>query len=325
MPNNENNSLNFSSFDDNDEVLNIRSDNPPEVKVNEKTTFFSKMLKNKKTLTVTVCITLIAALLLAFTVILISNLSKAPDDDEEEGSKKNNTSNKVTYSTNSFEYKTKLSKEVRDALNTTDKSYLMLVNKSKPLGEDHVPENLRKINSSICTKDSELMECAAIAAEALIAEMVAEGFIDIKITSAYRSYSRQEQLFEGYVADEMTKDPSLSRKEAEEIVLGYSANAGYSEHQSGLCIDLINTQKMVGLYNYGSETPNNVYDLGFAELDEYQWLLENAHRFGFILRYPENKTNKTGYDYESWHYRFVGVDAATKIYKKGITLEEYLK
>lgn len=325
MSNNENNSLNFSSFDDKNEVQNIKSEKAPEIKTKEKSGFFSDMLKNKKTLTVTICITLIAALFLAFTVILISNLSKAPDDDDNDGDKKNNTGTKMTYSTNSFEYKTKLSKEVRDALNTTDKDYLMIVNKSNPLGESYTPKNLRQLDSSICTKDSELMENAAIAAEALIAEMIAEGFTDIKITSAYRSYSRQEQLFESYIANEMSKAPSLSREEAKEIVLGYSAEAGYSEHQSGLCIDLINTQKMVGLYNYGSETPDNPYDLGFAELDEYQWLLQNAHKFGFILRYPENKTNKTGYDYESWHFRFVGVDAATKIYKKGITLEEYTK
>lgn len=325
MSNNENNSLNFSSFDDKDEVQNIKNTEAPEIKAEKKSNFFSDMLKNKKALTVTVCITLIAALFLAFTVILISNLSKAPDEDDESSNKNNNSNTKTTYSTNSFEYKTKLSKETRAALNTASKDYLMLVNKQKPLGAEYVPENLVKLDSSICTKDSELMENAAIAAEALIAEMAAEGFTDIKITSAYRSYSRQDQLFDGYIATEMSKNPSLTRDEAENIVLGYSAKAGYSEHQSGLCIDLINTQKMVGLYNFGTETPDNKYDLGFAELDEYKWLKENAHKFGFILRYPENKTNVTKYDYESWHYRFVGVDAATKIHNESMTLEEYLK
>lgn len=324
MSNNENNSLNFSSFDDKNEVQNIKNTKVSEVKATEKSGFFSKMIKNKKSLTVTVCITLIAALFLAFTVILISGINKAPDEDEEEGSKKNNSSAKTTYSTNSFEYKTKLSADVRNALNTTSKEYLMLVNKKKPLGADYVPENLVTVDSSICTKESQLVKNAAIAAEALVAEMIAEGFTDIKITSAYRSYSRQDQLFEGYIATEMSKNPSLTREEAENIVLGYSAKAGYSEHQSGLCIDLINTEKMLDLVNFGTETPNSPYDLGFAELDEYEWLLENAHKFGFVLRYPENKTGKTGYNYESWHYRFVGVDAATKMYKKGITLEEYL-
>lgn len=323
MSDNQNNSLNFSSFDNNDEIQNIKNTKAPEVKATERSGFFSKMLKNKKTLTVTVCITLIAALFLAFSVILINNISKEPDEGGE-SNKKDKTSSKVTYSTNSFEYKTELSKQVRDALNTTSKEYLMLVNKKKPLGEDHIPEDLVAVDSSICTKESQLVKNAAIAAQALIAEMRAEGFTDVKITSAYRSYARQDQLFEGYISNEMSKNPSLTRDEAEEIVLGYSAKAGYSEHQSGLCIDLINTEKMLDLVNFGSETPNSPYDLGFAELDEYKWLLENAHRFGFILRYPENKTNKTGYNYESWHYRFVGVDAATKIYKKGITLEEYL-
>ena len=323
MSDNQNNSLNFSSFDDKNEVQNIKNTKVSEVKATEKFGFFSKMIKNKKALTVTVCITLIAALFLAFSVILINNISKEPDEGGE-SNKKDKTSSKVTYSTNSFEYKTELSKQVRDALNTTSKEYLMLVNKKKPLGEEYIPEDLVVVDSSICTKESQLVKNAAIAAQALIAEMRAEGFTDVKITSAYRSYTRQDQLFEGYIANEMSKNPSLTRDEAEEIVLGYSAKAGYSEHQSGLCIDLINTEKMLDLVNFGSETPNSPHDLGFAELDEYKWLLENAHRFGFILSYPENKTNKTGYNYESWHYRFVGVDAATKMYKKGITLEEYL-
>ena len=78
------------------------------------------------------------------------------------------------------------------------------------------------------------------------------------------------------------------------------------------------------LWNYGNETPNNPYDKGFAETAEYKWLKDNAHKFGFILRYPEDKTDITGYAYESWHYRFVGIDAATDIYESGLTLEEYL-
>jgi D-alanyl-D-alanine carboxypeptidase len=77
------------------------------------------------------------------------------------------------------------------------------------------------------------------------------------------------------------------------------------------------------LENYGSEGkyPD---DVGFAETEAFKWLQNNAHKFGFILRFPENKTDITGYNYESWHYRFVGVPAASEIHEKQITLEEYL-
>ena len=81
---------------------------------------------------------------------------------------------------------------------------------------------------------------------------------------------------------------------------------------------------MVGLWNWGSETPDNPYDKGFAETEAFEWLQNNAHKYGFILRFPENKTDITGYSYESWHYRYVGVQHATKIHERGITLEEYL-
>lgn len=312
MSNNENNSLNFSSFDDEniEEIIKPNDGNP--ARKNKSV----GILKNKKSVIFTVCITLIVALLVVFILLMINKANS------NYGSK---FRDKVMYTTESFEYKTRLSDEVKEALNTTDKSYLLLVNKLNPLGEAYVPSNLKKLNSSMCTKNSELQGAAAIAAEALVAEMWACGFTDIRVTSAYRSYARQNQLFEGYIADEMEKKPSLSRDEAKKIVLGYSAEAGYSEHQSGLCVDLINTKKMVGLYNYGSETTNNPYDLGFSEIPEYEWLRDNAHKFGFILRYPDDKTDVTGYEYESWHYRFVGVDAATKIHNESMTLEEYLK
>ena len=317
MSNNEKDSLDLSSFED-DNIKEIINSEPKEP---QKTAFkISDILQNKKSLVVTVCVTLILALALIFTLLIVNNTTSKDDDDEISDKK-----SKATYSTSSFEYKTSLSKDVKAALNTTSKDYLLLVNKSKPLGSSYTPSNLKTIDPNMCTKSSELQSAAAIAAEALVAEMWECGFTNIRVTSAYRSYARQEQLFEGYIADEMQKNPSLTKEEAKAIVLGYSAEAGYSEHQSGLCIDLINTEKMLGLYNYGSETSSSPYDLGFAEIEEYQWLLENAHKFGFILRYPEDKTNKTGYEYESWHYRFVGIDAATKIYKQGITLEEYLR
>ena len=92
----------------------------------------------------------------------------------------------------------------------------------------------------------------------------------------------------------------------------YSARPGTSEHQTGLCVDFM-TNTMTELDN------------SFERSRAFEWLTENAYRFGFILRYPKDKEDVTGYNYESWHYRFVGRSAATVIHEKNETLEEYLE
>ena len=222
-----------------------------------------------------------------------------------------------------FTYKTDIS-AVADALNTTDAAYLFLANKTCVVGKGYVPGDLVALDKSLTGgKDIALSGNAAIAAEALILEMRAQGFDSVFITSAYRSYDYQTSLYNKYFNNEKAAHPDWSDERIKQEVLTYSAYPGTSEHQTGLCVDLM-TKEMSGLWNYGSETPNNPYDKGFAETAEYKWLKDNAHKFGFILRYPEEKTDITGYAYESWHYRFVGIDAATDIYKSGLTLEEYL-
>ena len=104
----------------------------------------------------------------------------------------------------------------------------------------------------------------------------------------------------------------LSLEDAVAVALSYSAPAGKSEHQSGLCVDFI-TMSMSGLTNEQ-----------FEATEAFRWLQQYACQFGFILRYPKDKTSVTGYSYESWHYRFVGREAAMEITRRGITLEEYL-
>ena len=248
--------------------------------------------------------------------------------DEHKGN--NNNDNKLPIGNDGsittsadFTYKTDIS-AVADALNTTDGYYLTLANKTNAIGADYTPQELVKVNKEVTGgKDISLSGYACVAAEALVKEMRVQGFSSVFITSAYRSYDYQSTLYNKYFNEEKAAHPDWSDEQIKEQVLTYSAYPGTSEHQTGLCIDLM-TGEMSGLWNYGSETPNNPYDKGFAETAEYQWLKENAHKFGFILRYPENKTNATGYSYESWHYRFVGIDAATDIYTQGITLEEYL-
>ena len=271
--------------------------------------------------TLTSIILFFVAGLLALCLVCCGSVGEGNDE---------NTSNHVMsdgYISTSADYTyiTDIS-AVSAALNTTDGYYLTLANKIYAVGEDYSPNDLIKVEDKYCKDPSRtylLSGNAYFAATALIEEMRANGFNSVAITSAYRSYDYQTTLYNKYFNEEKSAHPNWSDEQIKAQVLTYSAYPGTSEHQTGLCIDLI-TNEMSGLWNYGCETPNNPYDKGFAETAEYQWLKDNAHKFGFILRYPENKTDITGYSYESWHYRFVGIDAATDIYNQGITLEEYL-
>ncbi len=120
--------------------------------------------------------------------------------------------------------------------------------------------------------------------------------LNIFLSSGFRSYERQRQIYDNYV-----KKDGLKKADT------YSARPGHSEHQSGLAVDV-----------------NQVNDT-FKETAEAKWLASNCYKFGFILRYPEGKRDKTGYKYEAWHFRYVGKKLAKKLYNKGdwLTLEEY--
>lgn len=120
----------------------------------------------------------------------------------------------------------------------------------------------------------------------------------LKTTSEYRSYAEQEEIYQACVLENGMATANTM-----------CAIPGFSEHQTGLAFD-------VGCSTCG-ETP-------FGYTSESVWLAENAHRFGFIIRYPEGLEDITGYEYEPWHIRYVGVDVATSIYESGVTLEEYL-
>jgi D-alanyl-D-alanine carboxypeptidase len=212
----------------------------------------------------------------------------------------------ITYKTNMSEY--------LEYLHSKDEYIFTLANKENPLERDF-PEDkdsLIEIPSEY-RKDSViyLYTVAEKALEAMMNDMFALGYNDVYVTSAYRSYAYQEVLFNMYVEDEM--ESGLSYDQAVQKVLTYSSEPGKSEHQTGLCVDF--TTKSIG----------GVVDDSFESTAVFQWLKNNAWKYGFILRYPEDKTNITGYSYESWHYRFVGVDIASVIYQTGICYEEYLE
>lgn len=227
-----------------------------------------------------------------------------------------------TYTTNDFTYMSDIS-SAEKILNTKDDKYLIIANKQNPLGEDYEPEELVNLDKTYTwyEKSIQLEDATAQAAIAMINEMKAAGIDDIYITSGYRSYDYQKTLFDNYMYEEYLKNKNLTKAEREEIVRQYSAYPGESEHQTGLCVDFITSAMKSDLVNYTSENAKG--GIGFAETEAFEWLSENAHKFGFILRYPDGKTNETGYSYESWHYRFVGVDAATKIHNANMTLEEW--
>lgn len=175
------------------------------------------------------------------------------------------------------------------------KGELILVNKYHYLSSSYVPTNLVTISSNYGNG-----QIKDITYNAFI-EMynaAAKENLYLYISSPYRSYSKQSSLYTNYVNSDGQKNADT-----------YSARAGYSEHQTGLAIDL--------------GTASNHSINAFKNSQEFTWMKKNAHKYGFIMRYQEGKEYITGYIYEPWHYRYVGVEIATYIYKHNITYEEY--
>ena len=131
--------------------------------------------------------------------------------------------------------------------------------------------------------------------------------VELAITSPYRDTARQEYLFNRKITAYMRK--GLSYMEAFQLASQAVTVPGASEHQIGLALDIV------------TPTYRELRE-GFADTDAGKWLAENSYRYGFILRYPKGKEYVTGIEYEPWHFRYVGVEAATEITRRGITLEE---
>ena len=179
--------------------------------------------------------------------------------------------------------------------NTND-GILMLVNKFHYLTNEYKPDDLVDIKKTYGYGENEIKK-EVFDSFLNMWSAAKEENINLIITSAYRDYDYQEKLWKNY-----------SNQKGKKWADSVAARAGYSEHQTGLSLDIV---------TYGSTMDN------FESTDEFKWLSENAHKYGFILRYPKGKEDLTGYSYESWHYRYVGVDVATKIYKEKITFDEY--
>ena len=185
-----------------------------------------------------------------------------------------------------------------------ERGMLVLINKTHTVDSSFKPDDLTSIKyyASNRSESGRYMRKEAADHFHQMVEAAADEGLKIVMTTAYRSYGFQQVLWNNYVA-----------KDGEAAASKYSARPGTSEHQSGLAVDV--------------SSPSVSYELtrDFAGTEEGKWLADNAHRFGFIIRYPLGKEDITGYMYEPWHLRYVSPSVAGEIYEAGITLEEYLE
>lgn len=178
------------------------------------------------------------------------------------------------------------------------KDYDFIVNKNYKLSEDYIPNDLELLDTKYSCKDKYLRKEAKYYFEEMASDAKKKGY-NIIAVSTYRSYNYQDKLYNNYVKEKGIYYADMA-----------SARAGHSEHQTGLAVDVAD---------------NSLDYDNFDKTKEFKWIINNAHKYGFILRYPIAKFHITGFKYEPWHYRYVGISTATYIYENKITLEEYKK
>ena len=178
----------------------------------------------------------------------------------------------------------------------------VISNKQLALPFDYEPEDLVMLDVAFARiSNYRLMrQVAADALKELFDEALEDG-ITLYARTAYRSFQAQEQIFTNFVANH---GYDQARR--------FSAKPGQSEHQTGLAIDIT------------SDSVDHDLSQDFGSTPEGEWVGENAHRFGYVIRYPRDKEEITGYMYEPWHIRYFGVELATELYESGLTYEEYL-
>lgn len=183
-------------------------------------------------------------------------------------------------------------------------SNLILVNKEHGLPEDYTVD-IHWLNNGRVAVADEMYDA--------LSAMLTDGSVDGRefvVASGYRSYEQQQELLEEDIQASMEKY-GLTWQEAYDKESQETMPEGHSEHETGLAVDLV-------ALDY------QMLDAAQEYTEENQWLQEHCQEYGFILRYPRGKENVTGISYESWHFRYVGTDAAKEIMERGITLEEYL-
>ena len=191
-----------------------------------------------------------------------------------------------------------------DAASGEADGLLLLVNPWTPLPEDFVPGELVPVQN-----DQAVDARAYPDLQNMLGDMSEAGLSPL-ICSSYRSQERQQELYDNKVQRVMAE--GVSREAAQAEAARWVARPGTSEHQTGLAVDIVSLS-------------NQMLDETQESTPEFQWLAENAWKYGFILRYPSDKSEKTGIAYEPWHFRFVGKEAAEEMHDLGLCLEEYLE
>ena len=179
----------------------------------------------------------------------------------------------------------------------TSKGIAMINNKVYKLPNNYVPSDLVTISTKYAYGNGPQLRKEAFDAFVNMFNAAKLENLTIIINSAYRSYEYQNTLYNQYL-----------KNYGQDYTDKYAARPGHSEHQTGLTIDVT---------TYGANADN------FDKTPVFTWLQNHAHEYGYILRYPKGKENITGYQYESWHYRYLGVELATKVHNEGITYDEY--
>lgn len=190
-------------------------------------------------------------------------------------------------------------KDWYDGSKSTDitKGSALLVNKFHSLDSDYQPNLVPIKNTYAYANAKEMDEDAYYAFISMFNAAQEDGF-KLVMNYSYRNYQEQEETYNNFKSQYGT-----------EYADGYAARPGHSEHQTGLAFDLI---------------IDSDYDkTNFDTSPKFAWLQENAYKYGYILRYPKDKEHLTGYSYEPWHYRYVGVEIATYIHQHNITYDEY--
>ena len=182
---------------------------------------------------------------------------------------------------------------------------LTLVNFEYALDETFEPTELAEVDNGYVA-DARIAE----ATKKMIADARANDNVRIITLSAYRDHEYQKDLYENKV-QRLQQEKGYSVAKAREEAATVVAYPGTSEHQLGLALDLVDARHVK-------------LDESQENTDAYKWLYEHCDEYGFIVRYPNGKTDITGIIYEPWHFRYVGIEAAKVIMEKGITLEEYL-
>ena len=172
----------------------------------------------------------------------------------------------------------------------------VLVNKHRQLSSEYVPDDLVTIDEEYVKADEEI-EIERNVAKAFydMAEAASKEGLELMVSSGYRSYKDQEEITNTYL-----------ELYGQNYVDNYVAKPGFSEHQTAMSLDI------------ASKSVNT-----FVNSDEYTWMMDNAYKYGFILRYPKSKEDITGYKCEAWHYRYVGKKIAKYIKENNITYDEY--